>query len=342
MTVRERVLYEAVALESNPFDTVLQMAGGYCLPRCLHVVVDLGVADVLDEEPRTAAALATDSGADPDALGRVLRLLAAHGVFEMDGDAIRHSPESRLLRADHPQSLRDFVRMLGLSINWALYGELEYAVRTGLPAVDKIYPGGLWAYYVQHPEAGQVFNAAMVAKAHGQIAGILASCDFSSFQSIGDIGGGSGHLLRAVLDATPSATGVLFDLPNVIAEAASAASDRLTLQAGDFFRDQLPVCDAYLLMEIIHDWTDAEALAILQAIRRAAPPHARLLLIEALIPDDPGANWPKQLDIHMLAMVGGRQRTLQEYETLLDQAGFVLLREIDTHAGASILEAAVN
>jgi hypothetical protein len=176
----------------------------------------------------------------------------------------------------------------------------------------------------------------------GQIAGILTSYDFSSFQSTGDIGGGTGHLLRAVLDASPSASGVLFDVPNVIAEVAGIASDRLTLQAGDFFRDRLSVCDAYLLMEVIHDWADAEALAILQAIRRASPHHARLLLIEAIIPDDPGPNWPKQLDIHMLAMVGGRQRTQQEYEELLRQAGFALLREIDTLAGASILEAAVN
>ncbi|HYI14213.1 MAG TPA: methyltransferase [Thermomicrobiales bacterium] len=342
MTVRERETHDEIALESNPFDTVLRMAGDYCLPRCLHVVADLGVADVLDETPRTSAALAADVGANPDALGRVLRLLAANGVFVSEGDTFHHSPTSRLLRADHPQSLRAFVRMLGLPINWSIYGELEYAVRTGLPAVNQVYPDGLWAYYAQHPEAGQVFSAAMVSKAHGQIAGILASYDFSSFQSIGDIGGGTGHLLRAVLSASPSSTGVLFDLENVIAEAASIASDRLALQAGDFFRDRLPICDAYLLMEVIHDWADAEALAILQAIRRSAPPHARLLLIEAIVPNDPGPNWPKQLDIHMLAMVGGRQRTQQEYETLLEQAGFVLLREIDTHAGASILEAAVN
>lgn len=115
-------------------------------------------------------------------------------------------------------------------------------------------------------------------------------------------------------------------------------SRRLTLQPGDFFRDALPRCDAYLLMEIIHDWDDAEAVSILRAVRAAAPPHATLLLIETLVPDDPGPDWSKMLDIHMLALLGGRQRTRREYATLLKRAGFLLQREIDTGAGIAILE----
>ena len=120
------------------------------------------------------------------------------------------------------------------------------------------------------------------------------------------------------------------------------ASARLTLRAGDFFRDALPSCDAYLLMEIIHDWGDEESVAILRAIRRAAPAHARLLLIETLVPDDPGPDWSKMLDIHMLALLGGRQRTRREYEALLARSGFVLEREVDTRAGITVLEAAVD
>ncbi len=187
-----------------------------------------------------------------------------------------------------------------------------------------------------------MFNAAMVAKAHGQVAGIMATYDFSGFGLIGDIGGGSGRLLRAILDAEPGATGVLFDLPHVIEDAAGLASERLTLRAGDFFRDALPSCGAYLLMEIIHDWGDEESVAILRAVRSAAPPHAKLLLIETIIPNDRGPDWSKTLDIHMLTLLGGKQRTRQEYEALLDQSGFHLEREIDTGAGISILEAAVT
>ncbi len=327
--------------EPNPFETLTSMAAGYGLARSLHVVADLGVADVLEETPTTAAGLAAAVGANPDALSRVLRLLAAHGVFAMYGDTFCHSAASRLLRNDHPQSMRAFARMFGLSINWATLEALEQSVQTGLPAVANVAPGGYWTYFAQHPEAGRVFNAAMVAKAHGQIAGVIAAYDFSGFGRVGDIGGGSGHLLRAVLDAVPACSGVLFDLPHVIEEAADIASERLVLRAGDFFKDALPVCDAYLLMEVIHDWADDEAVAILQAVRRAAPAHARVLLIETIVSTDPGPDWAKLLDIFMLALLGGRQRTRQEYEGLLRQAGLQLEREIDTRAGVSILEAQI-
>ena len=229
--------------------------------------------------------------------------------------------------------------MFGLPINWAIFGALEHSVRTGLPAAQTVVPDGLWAYYTQHPEEGRVFNAAMVAKAHGQVAGVLSAYDFTPFATVADIGGGSGHLLHAVLDAVPAATGVLFDLPAVIVDAEPIASARLALLAGDFFQDALPVCDAYVLMEIIHDWPDGEAVMILTAVRRAAPPNARLLVIEQIVPDAPGPDWTKVLDIHMLALLGGRQRTLHEYQTLLEQAGFQLAQRIDTRAGISILEA---
>jgi O-methyltransferase domain len=215
----------------------------------------------------------------------------------------------------------------------------ERTVRTGLPAAATIAPGGMWGYYAAHPDERAILNAAMVGKAHGAVAAIMAAYDFSGFGRIGDIGGGRGHLLQAVLNATPTAKGVLFDLPQVIEDAAALASERLALQAGDFFRDALPSCDAYLLMEVIHDWGDAEAVAILQAIRRAAPSQATLLLIEQLLPDDPGPHWAKTLDIHMMTLLGGRQRTRQEYALLLDQAGFGFKRQIDTAADIAILEA---
>jgi hypothetical protein len=137
----------------------------------------------------------------------------------------------------------------------------------------------------------------------------------------------------------PATRGVLFDLPPVIQEVAGLASERLSLQAGDFFTDPLPVCDAYLLMEVIHDWPDAEAIDILRAVRRAAPSGARLLVIEQMVRDDPGPDWAKTLDLHMLALLGGRQRSRQEYAALLQRAGFALLRAIDTGADIAILEA---
>jgi hypothetical protein len=329
-------------MDLNAFDAIRHMASAYCLSRSLHVVADLGVADKLDDAPKSAEELAAAVGADAGALGRVLRLLAAHGVFEASGDKFRHSPASRMLRADHLQSMRDYVRLFAMPPFWGAVGEMEHSVRTGTLAGDRVTPGGLWAYFAQHPEASAIFNSTMVAKAQMHIAAVLAAYDFSKFKMIGDIGGGRGHLLMAVLERAPQAEGVLFDLPHVVADKEGAVSPRLKRQAGDFFKDRLPACDAYLVMEVIHDWSDEHAAAILKGIRKAAPPHARLLLIEEMVREGPDGLWVKMLDLYMLTLIGGKQRTRQEYEALFDAAGFRFEREIDTGAGIAILEAAVS
>jgi SAM-dependent methyltransferase len=179
----------------------------------------------------------------------------------------------------------------------------------------------------------------MASKARLQIASILGAYDFSAAESVADIGGGLGHLLHAVLQTAPRATGVLFDLPPVIERSGATDSGRLTLQAGDFFTDPLPTCDTYLIMDVIHDWDDEKATAILSAIRKAAPPRSRLLLIESVLADAPGPDWSKIMDIIMLWLVGGRQRTRDEHARLLSAAGFQLERVIPTASDATILEA---
>jgi hypothetical protein len=325
--------------ETDPFLIIRMMAGEACVPRSLHVVADLGVADALEEEPRTAAQLAASVGANPDALGRVLRLLSSYGVFEMGGDKFRHSPASRLLRSDHPHSMRSLARMFGLPVNWDAYSEFAHAVKTGRPATEKTLPSGFFGYLKDHPEAGRIFNEAMVAKAQVQVPAVVGGYDFSRFGTIADIGGGRGHLLQAVLETNRSARGILFDLPNVIQDAAPVQSDRLKLQAGDFFKDSLPAADGYLIMEVIHDWPDEESVAIFRAIRKAAKPGAALLVIEQLIPEGNEPHWSKMLDIHMLTLLAGKQRTEEEYRELLRGSGFQLVRVHPTHSDVSILEA---
>jgi hypothetical protein len=318
---------------------VVDMASGYPLSRCLHIVADLGVADALDETPRTASELAAAVRVQPDALGRVLRLLSAYGVFSANDDRFRHTPTSRLLRTDNPRSQRALVRLFGLQQIWDSFGDLQHSVRTGRPAAELVYAGGLWRYFAEDPEARAIFDAAMSAKSRGQIAGIMAAYDFSQFGTVADIGGGQGHLLQAVLMATPNVCGVLFEVPAVIRQVADLASDRFTLHAGDIFKDPLPICEAYVLMDVIHDWADAEAASILEAVHRAARSDARLLLVEQLYPEAPGPYPAKTLDLHMLTLFAGRVRSRQEYAELLNRAGFALRRVIDTSAAVSILEA---
>lgn len=322
---------------NDPRQPVLQLATGYWISRCLHVIADLGVADHIEERPQTAQALASAVGADPGALARVLRALAAHGVFEEVAGAFAHTEASKLLRTDHDRSQRAFVRMMGMPVHWQAYAHLEHAVRTGEAAMTVIAPGGTFEYFAGHPEEARLFDEAMTAKSHEQIAGVLEAYDFSGVKRIADIGGGRGHLLRAVLAANPAATGVLFDLPHVIEPLAP--SDRLTVLGGDFFTDELPQCDAYLLMSVIHDWGDREATAILSAVRGAAPAHAKVLLLEMPMPEQPGPHPAKFLDIEMLAMTrGGQERTRAQYERLLKGAGMRLARVIPTASPTSILE----
>lgn len=322
--------------DRGPLGMVQQMAGGYCVARCLHVVVELGVADVLGDQPADAGTLAESVGAHRDALARVLRLLAAHGVFELDHGRFRHTAASRLLRADHPDSLGAVVRLFGLPLFWDAHGLLGHSVRTGRPAAELMHANGIWDWFERNPEAAAVFNAAMESKQRVQVAAVLAAYDFSAYEMLADIGGGRGELLSAVLQACPQAKGILFDLPPVVAKAPRVP--RMACQGGDFFVDPLPSCDAYLLMDVIHEWEDDEALALLKAVRRAAPPNGKVLLIEPLIPVTPGPDLARMLDIHMLALTGGRERTTNEYAYLLRAAGFSLLRTVETRAGVAILE----
>jgi len=305
----------------NPAETIMHAATTYWLSRCVHVVASLGVADAVGDSPTPIADIASRVGANPAALSRVFRLLASHGIFEIHAEGYAHNDASRLLRSDDPRSLRPYAQMIGSPLCWASYGLLEHSIRTGRPATAEIAPDGFFGYFGAHPEEGKIFDAAMGAKAHEQIGTVLSAYDFSGFATISDIGGGGGHLLRAVLDAVPGAQGVLFDLPHVIQGAAAMGGNRLSLVAGDFFKDALPVSDAYLLMEVIHDWGDPEAIAVLKAIRAAAPATAKVVIVENVVPEAPGPHFSKGLDITMLAMTGGLERTPAEYDALFEKAG---------------------
>ena len=163
---------------------------------------------------------------------------ALYGIFEYADGAVAHTAASRMLRQDHPQSMRSLVRMFGLPGFWTAVGELGSAIRTGEPSANRALPGGIWGYLTENPEASRIFGEAMTAKAHGHIAGIVQVYDFSGLNVIADIGGGRGHLIQAIVSATPTAAGVLFDQPHVVKEAAAVASDRLHVIGGDFFNDQ--------------------------------------------------------------------------------------------------------
>lgn len=320
----------------------MDLSMGFTLPRALHVIAQLGIADVLAETPKSAEELAAATGTHAGSLNRSLRLLSAHGVFEKRGETYGHSPASRLLRSDHPQSMRSWVAMQGLPALWRIWEHMDHSIKTGRSASECSLPhGGFWGYMTGNPEAGRLFNDAMTSKSAAQTAGILAAYDFSGFRFLADIGGGNGYLLRAILDATPGLEGVLFDLPSVIEQNSAAPSSRLKLHSGNFFEDNLPVCDAYFLMQILHDWSDEESARILTSIRRAAPPNAKLLLAEWLIPEDGKPDWTLLIDMIMMAELTGKERTVAEFREILARTGFHLDRVIDAGFNTFILESTV-
>jgi hypothetical protein len=296
---------------SNPVDTLLSISMSHGLPRALHAVAELGIADALGDSARSAEELAAPTGTDAGALGRALRVLSTEGIFEPRDGGWGHTPASRLLRSDHPQSMRSFVRMIGMPVYWRAFEYFTEALKTGGSVQEMVVPGGFWHYLSENPDKSRIFDEAMMGKAAGQVAGILASYDFSAFDTIADIGGGRGHLLAAVLNAAPNARGVLFDQPHVTADAQAAGmeSERLRGQPGDFFSDALPAADCYLIMQVIHDWDDQKAARILSAIRQAARPGAKLLLIECIVPEDSKPSWTKFLDLQMLTLISGKERT---------------------------------
>lgn len=191
----------------------------------------------------------------------------------------------------------------------------------------------------QHPEEAELFNAAMRGKAARVVPAVVEAVDFDRFGRVCDVGGGSGHLIRAIVERTRSTTGILFEVPHVIAAAKDIAGPRLELAAGDFFTGDLPAADCYVLMDVLHDWNDEDARRIVTNIRRAAMPGASLFVIETMVSDRPGQYYGKILDVSMLVLTGGRERSAAELETVLEGTGFRLIREIETPARYSIAQA---
>lgn len=333
------LLKSAVMSELHPITQIQLMTGGYYLARSLQVVADLGIADRIAESPVSAAELAQETGSSADALGRVLSLLCAHGVFARTDAGFVHSEVSQFLRSDHPMSMGAFARMFGIPVILEATLRLDETLATGKAMGDIVAPGGFWSYLQQHPKSNKVFNATMAAKSAAIVPLVPAAYDFAPYARIADIAGGRGHLLQAILKAFPAAHGILFDQPHVIEEVAGIASDGLTLQAGSFFSDSLPRADAYVLMEIIHDWDDEHSEKILKAVRQASPAGAKVLLVEAMMPETPTPCWTSTLDVVMLNLLGGRQRSFAEYAALLERSGFRGAREIPIGADYSIIEA---
>jgi hypothetical protein len=292
----------------------------------------------------TKEELARRVGADPDSVARLMRLLISRGVFRRRRDG-RFSLNALgdTLRTDSPVSVRGVALLYGSPQHRANWTRLADAVRTGEPNPPKVLGKDIFDYLPDDPEFAQIFNDAMTSTSSVVEAAVVAAYDFSDFGVIADIGGGQGRLLSSILAAAPDARGVLFDLPEAVEGAppmltAHGVIDRVTVTSGSFF-ESVPSADAYVMKNVIHDWPDDKAIAILGTIKAAAPPDAKLLLVEVVVPDHDREFLGHYVDMEMLVLAGALERGLRQWSDLLQRGGFQLQRVVHTAGPLCVIEA---
>jgi 2-polyprenyl-3-methyl-5-hydroxy-6-metoxy-1,4-benzoquinol methylase len=320
------------------------MATGYWLSQAIYVAAKLGLADLLKDGPKSCSALAAATGADEQSLFRLMRALSSTEVFaHLQDDYFALSRSGESLQSHVPGSLRAIVMTLG-EIHYHAWGDLLQSVRTGSPAFNNVFGTGLFDYLQRDAEAADAFNDGMTDLSSLLAYAVLMAYDFSGISSIVDIGGGQGKLLQSIVQLNPGIKGTLFDLESAIEIAkqhlsSDACSGRCSAVAGDFFNSVPEGANAYILCGVIHDWNDDRSIRILKNCRTAMAKTGRLLLVEMVVPE-PGANcFSKLLDLNMLVMTGGRERTKAEFTALLDAAGYKLTRIVPTIAPQCVIEA---
>jgi hypothetical protein len=334
----------ALAVGPAPFAAANLMMDSW-IAQALYVVVKLGVPDELLKGPRSAAELATALSAHAATLERLLRTLASVGFFAYDGNG-RYSLSrlSRPLTRTASDSIRPAIVMWGEAFNWATFGGLLHAARTGERAFDHVFGMGVFEYLQANPEANAIYNEGMTALAPIGQGAAAVSYDYSGLRTLVDVGGGHGSILATILVRHPQLKGVLFDQPHVVSGAVQALrsgelKERCEIVPGSFFESIPAGRDAYLFTTVLHDWDDAHALRILQAARRAVPEKGRLLLVEVVLPPRSEYHVGRLIDLQVLAMHGSRERTEAEFRTLLAAAGFRVERVLASATPMSIVEA---
>ena len=324
----------------------MQMLSGKIVSKALTLVANLGVCDHMKETPTPIADIAAAVGADPDALYRVLRALAAVGVFaEAEGRAFAITPISAVLRSDAPQSLRAMARWINERSHDVAWMDLEHSVRTGKPGFDKAFGVPVFDYFGQHAELAKVFDEAMGSFTTAVGEAVARAYDFSDVEHLVDVGGSQGVLLASVLARFPKVRTTLFDLPQVVERAkpvldAGPFKGRIEAVGGDFLAGVPAGADAYVMKSIIHDWSDAHCVTLLANCRKAMRAGGRVLIVEGIVSSLPQSIPTKLLDLEMLVMThGGRERTEGEFAALLQKAELKLTKVVPTESGMAVIEA---
>lgn len=333
--------------ERPPESAILDLVVGFWSACAVATVARLGIADRLAGGPRTSAELARELGTDADALFRLLRAVSTLGVFSRDGAGrFALTPIGERLRSDVPGSQRALIASELDTAHYLPWGRLHESIRSGKPVFEKVFSMKAWEYYRdRNPDEGRLFSENMTAMSQIDTQGILATYSFADARCIVDVGGAHGAFLAAALQQAPRARGILFDQEQVIAGAGAllerfGVADRVECVAGDFFGELPRGGDVYLLKHILHDWNDDDCVRILRRVREAIAPGGRVVVAELPLPEEGNAEpVGVMLDLNMLLMLGGRERTPTEYRALFERAGLRLERVVPTAGPIAVIEA---
>ncbi|CAM4245552.1 methyltransferase [Kibdelosporangium persicum] len=329
-----------------PAMQMIQLLGGFQLAQALYVMAKLDIATRLDDGPRTVADLAAASGAQPEPLGRLIRSLATVGVFRhLPDGTVETTPLGATLSANRPDSARA-AALYWMETHYLPFSDLLHNVRTGETAANHYYGEPFFDWIVKKPELVELQTSTMANVTGGLRAGMFDDYRLPAGAVVADIGGANGSVLVRFLAKEPDRRGIVFDLPEVVPGARrhieeQGLADRVDVVAGDFF-ESVPPADVYVLAYVLHDWDDEKCRRILGSIEAAAKPGARLVIVEGLVPAGDEPHLTKMIDLIMLAMGGGKERSADEFEQLLSSAGFTLDRIVPTPTPFSFIEATVR
>jgi hypothetical protein len=326
------------------FEQMMQMLTGFFVTQIAGAVATFSIADHLAKGPATAEQIATVEGINSSATFRLLRACASLGLVTCnDGLRFSATPLLGTLRKNVPGSLHSLAIAWSAPGHWRPWGRFVDTMCTGRPQTVPALGATIWDYYAQQPEEGAAFTKAMHGFTSGVVQDVTRVVDTSRAKLAVDVGGASGTLVHSLMTANPQLHGIILDLPDVVPSATAAASalglaERSTALAGDFFAS-VPEADLYLLKHVLHDWDDGQAVRILENCRRAMRPRGRVIVIE-LILGEMGKPGPAPfMDLNMMVMLTGRERTLSEYRGLLKQAGFRLDKSSPIRSSMTVIEA---
>jgi len=323
---------------------LFQLASGYWISQALYVAAKLRIADFLKDSPKSASEIALATGADEDSIYRLMRALCSVGAFRTVGaDKFTATALGIPMQSDVPGSLRTMIVTLG-ETHYAAWAHLLESVKTGNAGFPLAFGTEMFDYLGRDVEAGAIFNHAMSEYSALSSCAVLLSYDFSKTRSLVDVGGGCGRLLTSILRMYPSMEGTLFDMPPVVAAAQEKLEfhpcrERCTLVPGSFLDFVPPGADTYLMSSVIHDWDDEHSITILRNCRRSMRRHSKILLLEFVVPTKKKSSFSTVLDLNMLVMNGGRERTAKEFRELFAAAGLKMTRIIPTMSPLNVIEA---